>query len=99
MLSAVIHSRHSYGAALLAEQLPHQRTVLEGPLVLSKALLKNRRLHQIGDQPVSRMLSTVTNSTDCNFIPHAAEWGRLTFSLYGLFSSLGIASLGLVPPI
>ena len=99
MLSAVIHSRHSYGAVLLAEQLPHQRSVHSGPLVLGINLLKNRRLQQIGDQPVSRMLSTVTNSTDCNFIPHSAEWGRLTFSLYGLFSSLGIANLGLVPPI
>ena len=76
MLSAVIHSRHSYGAVLLAEQLPHQRSVLEGPLVLSKALLKNRRLQQIGDQPVSRMISTVTNSTDCNFIPHSTGAGE-----------------------
>ena len=80
MLSAVIHSRHSYPAMLLAEQLVHQRSVLEGPLVLSKDLLKNRRLQQIGDQPVSRMLSTVTNSTDYNF---TCLWQGLTFSLYG----------------
>ena len=54
MLSAVIHSQHSYRAMLLAEQLVHQRLVLPGPLVLGKTLLKNRRLQQIGDQPVSR---------------------------------------------
>ena len=73
MLSAVIHSRHSYPAMLLAEQLVHQRSVPLGPLVLERDLLKNRRLQQIGDQPVSRMLSTVTNSTDYNFIPLARE--------------------------
>ena len=73
MLSAVIHSRHSYPAMLLAEQLVHQRSVPLGPLVLERDLLKNRRLQQIGDQPVSRMLSTVTNSTDCNFFHLAME--------------------------
>ena len=54
MLSAVIRSRHSYPAMLLAEQLVDQRSVLSGPLVLGKTLLKNQRLQQIGDQPVSR---------------------------------------------
>ena len=60
MLSAVIRSRHSYGAVHLAVQLPHQRSVPEGPLVLSRAPLKNQRLQQIGDQPVSRMFSHIT---------------------------------------
>ena len=60
MLSAVIHSQHSYPAMLLAEQLVHQRLVLPGPLVLGKTLLKNRRLQQIGDQPVSRSFSNIT---------------------------------------
>ena len=54
MLSAVIYSKHSYSAVLLAEQPIHQRFVLSGPLVLGKTLLKQRRLQQIGDQPVSR---------------------------------------------
>ena len=47
MLSAVIHSQHSYPAMLLAEQLVHQRLVHPGPLVLRTNLLKNRRLQQI----------------------------------------------------
>jgi hypothetical protein len=55
MLSAVILSRHSYAAMLLAEQQPHQRSVQLGPLVLESNLLKNQRLQQIGDQPVSRL--------------------------------------------
>ncbi len=54
MLSAVILPKRSYRAVLLAEQLVHQRFVLSGPLVLRKSSLKQRRLHQIGNQPVSR---------------------------------------------
>jgi hypothetical protein len=37
MLSALIQSRHSYPAMLLAEQLVHQRSVRPGPLVLGSA--------------------------------------------------------------
>src|SRR3989339_1170578 len=40
MLSALIHSVHSYPAMLLAEQLVHQRYVIPGPLVLRNVLLK-----------------------------------------------------------
>ena len=40
MLSALIHSVHSYPAMPLAEQLVHQRYVQPGPLVLRSALLK-----------------------------------------------------------
>ena len=54
MLSAVIPSELSYSAVLLAEQPIHQRSVLLGPLVLEKTPLKQSRLQQIGDQPVSR---------------------------------------------
>jgi hypothetical protein len=54
MLSAVIQSRLSYRAMPLARQLSHQRSVHSGPLVLGANLLKNQRLQQIGDQPVSR---------------------------------------------
>jgi hypothetical protein len=60
MLSEVIHSEHSYAAMPLAGQQPHQRFVQLGPLVLESNLLKNQRLQQIGDQPVSRMLSHIT---------------------------------------
>jgi hypothetical protein len=59
MLSAVIHSRHSYPAMLLAEQLVDQRSVHSGPLVLGANLLKCLRLQQIGDQPVSRFFSRI----------------------------------------
>jgi hypothetical protein len=56
MLSAVIQARHSYGAMLLAKQLPDQRSVHLGPLVLETNLLKNQRLQEIGDQPVLRYI-------------------------------------------
>ena len=54
MLSAVIRSRHSYSAFHLAVEQIHQRSVRFGPLILEANLLKNQRLQQIGDQPVSR---------------------------------------------
>jgi hypothetical protein len=44
MLSALILSRHSYAAMLLAEQQPYQRSVHSGPLVLGADLLKIQRL-------------------------------------------------------
>ena len=47
MLSAVILSRHSYGAMHLVVQPPDQRSVHFGPLVLETNLLKNQRLQQI----------------------------------------------------
>ena len=52
MLSAVIHSEHSYPAMPLAGQQVHQRSVRSGPIVLRTTPLKNQRLQQIGDQPV-----------------------------------------------
>ena len=58
MLSAVIPSRHSYPAVHLAVEPVHQRSSLSGPLVLGKNFLKNQRLQQIGDQPVSRIFIT-----------------------------------------
>ena len=54
MLSAVITTKHSYPAMLLAEQLVHQRFVQVGPLVLDPSPLKFLRPQKIGDQPVSR---------------------------------------------
>ena len=56
MLSAVIQSEFSYPAMPLAEQLVDQRFLPYGPLVLIRNPLKNQRLQQIGDQPVSRIL-------------------------------------------
>ncbi|SVA53782.1 uncharacterized protein METZ01_LOCUS106636 [marine metagenome] len=54
MLSALITSRHGYPAMLLAEQPVHQRSVLPGPLVLGKALLKSPAPTTDRDRTVSR---------------------------------------------
>ena len=54
MLSALIRSRLSYPAVLLAEQLVHQRSVHPGPLVLGTTLLKTLSPAVDRDRPVSR---------------------------------------------
>ena len=54
MLSAVIQSRHSYPAMLLAEQLVHQWHVQPGPLVLGSALLNSPTPTEDRDRTVSR---------------------------------------------
>ena len=54
MLSALIHSGHSYPALLLAEQLVHQRSVHPGPLVLGTAPLKSLTPTTDRDRTVSR---------------------------------------------
>ena len=47
MLSALIHSQHSYPAVPLARQQVDQRSVHPGPLVLGTNLVKYRRLQKI----------------------------------------------------
>ena len=54
MPSAVILSQLSYPAMPLAEQLVHQRLVLQGPLVLMKNLLKIPAPTADRDRPGSR---------------------------------------------
>ncbi len=54
MLSAVIHSEHSYLALQLAPQPEHQRFVHSGPLVLGAAPLKYPAPTTDRDQTVSR---------------------------------------------
>ena len=54
MLSAVITTRRSQPAMLLAEQLAHQRSVRLGPLVLETALLKIPVRAADRDRTVSR---------------------------------------------
>src|SRR5450830_424155 len=54
MLSAVITTRRSQPAMLLAEQLAHQRSVRLGPLVLKTALLKIPPRAADSDRTVSR---------------------------------------------
>ena len=79
MLSAVIPSEPSYPAMLLAEQLVHQRFVLSGPLVLRKNPLKQLRPQQIGDQPVSRMFSTIARCIGLDLYPEFVEGFTLDF--------------------
>src|SRR6201997_4690502 len=54
MLSAVIPSKRSKPAVLLAEQLAHQRFVRPGPLVLGTAPLKTPTRAADRDRTVSR---------------------------------------------
>src|SRR4026207_1604791 len=54
MLSAVIPTRRSYPAMLLAEQLAHQRSVHPGPLVLGAAPRTSPTPTADRDRPVSR---------------------------------------------
>ena len=63
MLSAVIHSEHSYPAVLLAEQLGHQRFVHPGPLVLGTAPLKYPTPTEDRDQTVSRRFKPSSRTT------------------------------------
>jgi hypothetical protein len=54
MLSALIPSRHSYPALLLAQQPVHQRSVHPGPLVLGTELRKFPTSTADRDRTVSR---------------------------------------------
>ena len=63
MLSAVIHSEHSYPALPLAQQLEHQRFVHSGPLVLGIALLKFPSTTEDKDRTVSRRSEPSSRTT------------------------------------
>ena len=63
MLSAFIHSRLSYPAVLLAEQLVHQRSVHPGPLVLRTAPLKFPTPATDRDRTVSRRSKPSSRTT------------------------------------
>ena len=54
MLSALIHSAHSYPAMPLAGQLEHHRCVIPGPLVLRNVLFKSPTPTVDKDRTVSR---------------------------------------------
>ena len=54
MLSALISSAHGYAALLLTEQLPHQKCVIPGPLVLRNEPLKFPTPTVDKDRTVSR---------------------------------------------
>src|SRR5512143_25755 len=63
MLSALIHSVHSYPAMPLAEQLVHQRYVHPGPLVLRTVLLKFPTPATDRDRTVSRRSEPSSRTT------------------------------------
>ena len=63
MLSAVIHSEHSYPAMPLARQLEHQRFVHPGPLVLRTGLLNFPTPTEDKDQTVSRRSEPSSRTT------------------------------------
>src|SRR5215203_2508587 len=54
MLSALISSAHGYATMLLTEQLPHQKCVIPGPLVLGNEPLKFPAPTVDKDRTVSR---------------------------------------------
>jgi hypothetical protein len=63
MLSALIPSRLSYSAMLLAEQLMHQRSVHHGPLVLMTGSLKFPTPTTDRDRTVSRRSEPSSRAT------------------------------------
>src|SRR3989338_4438721 len=63
MLSAFILTRRRYSAMPLAGQPIHGRSVLPGPLVLRKSLLKFQRPQRIGDRTVSRRSEPSSRTT------------------------------------
>jgi hypothetical protein len=63
MLSAVIHSEHSYPALPLARQLEHQRFVRSGPLVLGTAPFKFPSTTEDKDRTVSRRSEPSSRTT------------------------------------
>jgi len=75
MLSAVILSRLSYPAVLLAEQPVHQRPVLPNPLVLRKYLFKIQTPTADRDRPDSRRSEPSSRTTLIGEQPN--PWDRL----------------------
>ena len=63
MLSALIHSAHSYPAMLLAKQLVHQRCVQLGPLVLESESCKLPAPTTDRDRTVSRRSEPSSRAT------------------------------------
>ena len=63
MLSALISSAHGYAALLLTEQLPHQKCVILGPLVLENEPLKFPAPTVDKDRTVSRRSEPSSRAT------------------------------------
>ena len=75
MLSAVILSKHSYSALLLAKQQIHQRFVHPGPLVLRIALFNFPTPTSDRDRTVSRRSEPSSRATLMGEQPN--PWKRL----------------------
>ena len=75
MLSAVIHSVHSYPAVLLAQQLEHHWFVHSGPLVLGTDPLKYPTPTKDRDQTVSRRFKPSSRTSLNGEQPY--PWDRL----------------------
>ncbi len=63
MLSELISSAHGYAALQLALQLPHQKCVIPGPLVLGNVPLKFPAPTEDKDQTVSRRSEPSSRAT------------------------------------
>ena len=73
MLSAVIHSQHSYSALQLALQQIHQRLVHPGPLVLRIALFNFPTPTTDRDRTVSRRSEPSSRATLMGEQPNPSE--------------------------
>ena len=107
MLSAVIRSRRSYPAMLLAEQPDHQRSVHPGPLVLRADLLRSPAPAADRDRTVSRRSEPSSRATLIGEQPnpwdllqpqdvtsrHRGAKPRRRYELLGAISLLSLAYL------
>src|SRR5438477_11241681 len=75
MLSAVIHSGHSYRAMRLATQPAHQRSAHPGPLVLRTGALKSPARTADRDQTVSRRFEPTSRTALIGEQPNS--WDQL----------------------
>ena len=107
MLSALISSAHGYAALPLTEQLPHQKCVLSGPLVLGKKPLKSPTPTVDKDRTVSRRSEPSSRATLIGEQPnpwdllqpqdvtsrHRGAKPRRRYELLGAISLLSLAYL------
>ena len=107
MLSALISSAHGYAALPLTEQLPHQKCVLPGPLVLGKKPLKSPTPTVDKDRTVSRRSEPSSRTTLTGEQPdpwdllqpqdvmsrHRGAKPRRRYELLGAISLLSLAYL------
>ncbi len=104
MPSALISSAHSYAALPLTEQLPHQRCVIPGPLVLRNEPLKFPTPAVDKDRTVSRRSEPSSRATLIGEQPNpwdllqpqdvtSRHRGAKPIRRYGLLGSISLLSL------